>query len=219
MIKLISAVVLVAASGCDGGRLRNTGPDRLPPLPPAALNDAQREASDRFTRARGQAPFGPFVPLLRSPGLMLAAQAMGDYLRFRSALPPRIRELAILLTCRASAQDYEWAVHYPLALQAGVRREVADSISDGFRPHDMPDDEDLAYQLVFEILYRKRVSDPTWRRATQAFGETGVVDLLGIAGYYSFLGVVLNAARTPAPPGAPALRLVPEIPRPSMNLR
>jgi len=213
MSKVIAALVLATAA-CDSSRAsaaRAANLDRLPPIPAESLSDAQRDAADRFAQARGQQPFGPFVPLLRSPPLMLAAQSMGDYLRFKSPLSPRVRELAILLTCRAWAQEYEWAVHYPLALQAGVPVEVADAIAAGRRPYRLDEEGETAYDLVFEILHNKRVSEPTWRRAVQAFGESGVVDLLGVAGYYSFLAPFLNAARTPPPPGAPALQLIPEL--------
>jgi 4-carboxymuconolactone decarboxylase len=214
MVKVGCAILMIAAFGCDGARLGSPGTagggqDRLPPLARESLTDAQKAAVDRFAAARGQQPFGPFVPLLRSPELMLATQSLGDYLRFKSPLAPRLREMAILLTCRAWAQQYEWATHYPLALQAGLRREVADAIANGRRPHGVDEEEEAAYELVFEILYNKRVSDPTWRRAAQAFGEAGVVDLLGTAGYYSFLAVVLNAARTPSPADAPALQRFP----------
>ena len=214
MIKVVCALLMIAAAGCDGARLGSPRPaaggqDRLPPLSQDHLTDAQRSAIDRFATARGQQPFGPFIPLLRSPELMLAAQSMGEYLRFKSPLAPRIREMAILLACRAWAQEYEWATHYPLALQAGLRPEVAKAIANGRRPHDVDEEEEAAYELVFEILYNRRVSDPTWRRAVQAFGESGVVDLLGTAGYYSFLAVVLNAARTPSPGDAPALQRFP----------
>jgi 4-carboxymuconolactone decarboxylase len=210
MPKLISALVIAAAAGCDGARLPSArqlpgGQDRLPAIQRANMTDAQRSAADRFAAARGQQPLGPFVPLLRSPELMLAAQSMGDYLRFKSALSPRLREMAILLACRAWGQEYEWGVHYPLALQTGLRRDVADAIANGHRPL-LDQEEEAAYELVFEILYSKRVSDAAWRSATQAFGESGVVDLLGTAGYYSFLAVVLNAARTPSPADAPALQ-------------
>jgi 4-carboxymuconolactone decarboxylase len=214
MLKLVSALVVGALAACDGARVaaqRNAvvGQDRLPPLSRESMTDAQKNAADRFAGARGQQPFGPFVPLLRSPELMLAAQSMGDYLRFKSPLAPRIREMAILLACRVWGQDYEWAVHYPLAIEAGLRRETAEAISTGRRPYVIDEEEDAAYELVFEILLNKRVSDATWRRAVQAFGEGGVVDLLGITGYYSFLAVVLNAARTPPPPGARLLSRFP----------
>src|SRR4051812_29562781 len=166
--------------------------DRLPPLPPAGQTETQRAAAKQFTTLRGKEPFGPFVPLSRSPELMLAAASMGDYLRFRSALPPDVREVAILLTCREWTQQLEWSTHARLALEAGVRRDVIDAIADGRRPYGATDDLETAISLVTEVLAHKRVSDVTWRRSLARFGEGGTVDLLGIAGYYSFLGVVLN---------------------------
>jgi 4-carboxymuconolactone decarboxylase len=211
--KMVPVLIITALAGCDADRVaqRNLARDldRLPPLPRESMTDAQKNAWDRFTVARGQQPSGPFVPLLRSPALMLAAQSTGDYLRFKSPLTPRIREMAILLACRYWGQEYEWAVHYPLALEAGVRREIAESISNGRRPYGTDEEEDAAYELVFEILHNKRVSDLSWKRAVAAFGEGGVVDLLGVTGYYSFLAVVLNAARTPPPSGGPLLSRFP----------
>jgi len=211
--KLMSVLVATALIACDADRVaqRNLAGsrDRLPPLPRESMSDAQKNAWDRFTAARGQRPFGPFVPLSRSPELMLAAQSTGDYLRFKSPLTPRIREMAILLACRYWGQEYEWAVHYPLALEAGLRREIVESISNGRRPYGTDEEEDAAYELVFEILHNKRVSDLSWKRAVQAYGEGGVVDLLGVTGYYSFLAVVLNAARTPPPASGPLLSRFP----------
>jgi 4-carboxymuconolactone decarboxylase len=137
---------------------------------------------------------------------MLSAKSMGDYLRFRSPLPKRIGELTVLVVCREWTQRVEWQIHYPLALQAGLPRAVADAIADGRRPDKMAPDEQAAYDLSIEILRNHRVSDETYRRAVAAFGEQGVVDLLGFNGYYALLAVVLNAARTPPPP-TPALPL------------
>jgi 4-carboxymuconolactone decarboxylase len=176
--------------------------DRLPPVPARKYSEVQRKAVQDFLRERGQPVFGPFVPLLRSPELMLSAKSMGDYLRFRSALPKRIGELAILVVCREWTQQVEWQIHYPLALQAGVPRDVADAIADGRRPDKLSPDEQAAYDLSVEILRNHRVSDETYRRAVAAFGEQGVVDLLGLNGYYALLAVVMNAARTPPPPTA-----------------
>jgi 4-carboxymuconolactone decarboxylase len=179
--------------------------DRLPPIPRERMTDAQRAAAERFAAGRGKPIYGPFVPLLRSPGLMLAAQAMGDHLRFQSPLPAAARELAILLTCRDWSQPWEWAVHVPLALDAGVRKDAIDAIGDGRRPYGLDEEQETAYAFVAELLHNRRVSDVTWRRAVQRFGEEGVVDLAGTAGYFSLVGAVLNAAQTPPPPG-PALR-------------
>ena len=97
--------------------------DRLPPLSPDALTDAQRLAADAIVNGPRGALYGPFVPLLRSPELMECAQRMGEYLRYRSALGQRLSELVILLVAREWDQQVEWAIHAPIAVAwASMRR-------------------------------------------------------------------------------------------------
>src|SRR5262245_28232615 len=111
-----------------GSAAAATAQDRLPAIPDAQLTDAQRRAIVEFREARNAGLSGPFVPLLRSPELLSRARAMGDYLRFRSALPPRQSEFVILLTARRWAQNYEWDVHAPIAREAGVSADVIAAI-------------------------------------------------------------------------------------------
>ena len=134
---------------------------------------------------------------------MLRAKAMSDYLRFKSVLEPRLIEMAILITAREWTQQYVWNSHYLLAIKAGLKREIADAIADGRRPTAMADDEEIAYDTATEILRLKRVSDATYTRAVGKFGEQGVIDLLGVIGYYNFLAIVMNATRTSLPAGMP----------------
>ena len=180
--------------------------DRMPPIAPEKLSDAQKTAIAEFKAARSADVTGPFIPLLRSPEVMTRTRAMGDYLRFRSSLPPRLSEFLILLTARQWTQNYEWNAHEPLARQAGVGAATIAAIAEGRRPDGMTKDEDVLYTLVDELRRLQSVSDATYARAVAAFGEPGVVDALGITGYYTLLAMVLNTARTPMPPGAtPAL--------------
>ena len=176
--------------------------DRMPPIPADKLTDAQRKAIEEFKAARSAEISGPFVPLLRSPEVMTRARAMGDYLRYKSALPPRLSEFVILLTARRWTQQYEWNAHQPLALKGGVTAEVVTAIAEGRRPEHMAADEDAVYTLVEEIDRNRSVSDATYSRAIAAFGEQGVIDTLGLVGYYSMLAMVMNTARTPMPAGA-----------------
>jgi 4-carboxymuconolactone decarboxylase len=181
--------------------------DRLPPIPVSQLTPAQQEAVAAFKTARGAGVTGPFHPLLRSPELMTRTRAMGDYLRYKSALPPRLSEFVILMTARAWTQQYEWNAHYPIALKAGVKPEIANAIAEGLRPASMSEDEATLYDFCQELHRDKSVSDATYARAIKAFGEQGVVDTLGISGYYTMLALVLNTARTPsADNGSPILR-------------
>src|SRR6476620_2294568 len=125
--------------------------DRMTPIPADKLTEAQKKASEAFAEGRGYAVRGPFVPLIRSPEVMLRAKAMGDYLRFKSTLGSRLNEMVILITAREWSQQYEWHAHHPLALKAGLRSEIADAIADGRRPAGMAEDEEAAYDLATEI--------------------------------------------------------------------
>ena len=186
-------------------------PDRLPPIPSSQLTPAQREAVEAFKTARGTEISGPFYPLLRSPELMTRTRAMGDYLRFKSALPPRLSEFVILLTAREWMQQYEWNAHYPIAVKAGVKRETLDAIAEGRRPSGMTSEETILYDFCQELHHEKSISDATYDRALKAFGEQGVVDVIGISGYYTLLAMTLNTARTPAgESGSPVLRPIPK---------
>jgi len=185
--------------------------DRMPPIPLERYTDAQKRAVREIAMERRAPVYGPYVPLLRSPDLMLATKAMGDYLRLKTVLPPRIAELAVLVVCREWTQQVAWQMHYPQAIEAGLRRDVAEAIADGRRPSRMAPDEEAAYDLSTEVLRNKRVSDHTYRRAVAAFGEQGVVELLGLNGYYVLLATVMNGARTTPPnPSLEALRRFPD---------
>jgi 4-carboxymuconolactone decarboxylase len=175
--------------------------DRLPAIPPDKLTDAQKQAMQEFRAARNADVSGPFIPLLRSPEVMNRARAMGDYLRFKSTLPPRLSEFLILLTAREWTQNYEWDAHAKLALQAGVSAETVQAIAKGRRPDRLTEDEALLYALTTELQHHKAVSDETYARVVQRFGEQGVIDAVGITGYYTMLAMVLNVARTPVPAG------------------
>jgi 4-carboxymuconolactone decarboxylase len=173
--------------------------ERLAPLASAALTEDQQKAAEAFQEGRGYAVHGPFAVMLRSPEVMLRAKAMGDYLRFRNVLPRRVSEMVILITAREWTQQFEWTYHYRHAMEAGLAREIADAIGEGRRPRGMAEDEAAAYEFAVELHHRKGVSDATYARALALFGEQGIIDLTGICGYYSFLAMMMNVARTPAP--------------------
>ena len=185
--------------------------DRMPPIAPERMTDAQRTAVAEFREARGADISGPFVPLLRSPEVMNRARAMGDYLRFRSTLPPRLSEFVILLTARSWTQQYEWYAHYDLAIKAGMSPDTGKAIAEGRRPRPMSVEEEILYDFCDEIRRNQSVSDATYSRMVSTFGEQGVIDTTGIIGYYTMLAIVLNTTRTPLPDGAvPALAPLPK---------
>jgi 4-carboxymuconolactone decarboxylase len=173
--------------------------DRLPTVPPAQYDAEQKQAAADFEAARKVAVFGPFEPLLHSPQLMSEARAMGDYLRYKSAIGNTLSELAILVTAREWTQDYEWSVHAPIAVKAGVRPEIVDAIAEGRRPAGMSPDEEIVYEYAIELIKNKQVSNATFDKAKARFGAKGVVDMTGIVGYYTFLAMQLNVAQYAAP--------------------
>jgi 4-carboxymuconolactone decarboxylase len=208
---LIGTGVALAALRVDGAPAgKNAMPvsagcaDRMPEIPPERQTDAQKKASAEFLAGRGTPVFGPFVPLLRSPEVMLRAKAMGDYLRYKSSLPPKLNEFAILLTARHWSQRYEWAIHQPLALRAGLSIEVAAAVAEGRRPTRLDEGEQVVHDFASELLNHQAVSDATYESALHRFGEQGIVDLVGVCGYYSLIAMVLNVARTPLPKNNPA---------------
>jgi 4-carboxymuconolactone decarboxylase len=175
--------------------------DRLPPIPPEQWTPTQRAAAEEIVRGPRGALVSPFVPLLRSPELMMHTQRLGEYLRYRSALGQRLSELAILVVARHWSQPVEWAIHAPIAQREGLSAALVADLAQGQRPTAMSDDEAAVHDFCIELLREQTVSDANWARVVQRFGEHGAVDLLGLVGYYGFLAMVMNAARTAVPPG------------------
>lgn len=182
--------------------------ERMPLLPDGAMSEAQRAAAQALIAGPRGGVKGPFIPLLRSPELMEALGKVGEVLRFRSALPPRLAEFAMLVVSREWTQQFEWAVHAPLALKAGVRKETLEALAAGRRP-PMAQDEALVYDLCHELLRNRGVCDATYGDAVRELGEQGVIDLLATIGYFVTVSMIMNVARTPAPTGAEPLRPFP----------
>jgi 4-carboxymuconolactone decarboxylase len=200
LLRLASFVLIGVSAYAD---------DRLPTIPPAQYSPEQKQAAAEFEAARKVPVFGPFEPLMYSPAVMSQARAMGDYLRYKSAIGNTLSELAILLTAREWTQDFEWSVHYPIALKAGIRQDIADAIAEGRRPATLSADEAIVYDYALELLKNKQVSNFTFERAKTRFGAKGVVDMTGIVGYYTFLAMQLNAAQYPPAKDAKKLPRMP----------
>ena len=180
-------------------------PPRLKPLPESEMSEAQLKAVREFsTGLRGQFnPWGPNAALLRSPELMERAQKVGEYLRYKSSIPTRLNEFAILITARQWTAQTEWHAHHPLALKAGLDPAVAADLLQGKRPAAMKEDEAVVYQFCKEIHDSKgEIADATYQAVVDRFGERGVMDLIGLTGYYTMLAMVLNVTRQPLPDGA-----------------
>ena len=173
--------------------------DRMPPLAESEMNDVQRAAAAALIAGPRKGVFGPFIPLMRSPELMDRLQRVGEYLRFGSSVPGRLNEFAMCVVARRWTNQFEWAVHYPLAIKAGVAKATLDALAQGARPEAMAGDEALVHDFLGELLERHGVCDATFARARERLGEQGVIDLVGLAGYFAALCMVMNVAHTPPP--------------------
>jgi 4-carboxymuconolactone decarboxylase len=206
-------VALVALSTAAAGALAES---RFPVLTEGQLDSEQTAyVHDLLAGPRGQADRsspdavrrmlegGPFNAWARSPQLGERLQKLGEYIRFQSSLPRRLNEFAILITARHWGSQYEWYAHHPLAMAAGLDPQVAEQLRLNRRPQGMKEDEALVYEFCTELHRQHQVRDDTFEKAVAMFGERGVVDLIGVSGYYTAVSMTLNVARVPIPNAGP----------------
>ncbi|MEJ5992092.1 carboxymuconolactone decarboxylase family protein [Ramlibacter sp. PS3R-8] len=173
------------------------GAERLPLPAQGAMTPAQREAAQALIDGPRKGVYGPFLPLLRSPVLLDRIAKTGEYLRFESVLDARVRELATCAVARHVGNQFEWTMHAPLAVKAGVAAEAIEALRLGARPKSMKPDEEAALDFTHELLRTHGTSDPTYAAALAAFGEQGVVELATLVGYFAMVSWLMNVARTP----------------------
>ena len=178
--------------------------DRFKPLTWEQLNPAQKTMVNDLLAGSRTSLSGPFNVLLRSPEMGNLAQKLGEYVRFKSTVPRRLNEMAIIMTAKWWSSGYEWSAHKTAAQKAGLNNAIIDAIQAGRRPTMMQKDETVVYNFCSELRDRRRVSDATFKAAVDLLGEQGVVDLIGVMGYYDLVAMALNVDRYPLPEGTPA---------------
>jgi 4-carboxymuconolactone decarboxylase len=191
---LVSGMALAA-----GSQIREP---RFPDLKREQMTDAQKRVYDAIVSGPRGSVYGPFGPLLRSPELADRVQRLGEYLRFNTSLPARLNEFAIIINARFWESKYEWYVHMPLAVKGGLAQSIADDLAQNRRPSNMKPDEELVYDFCTTLHRQHFVDDALFKRATATLGEAGVMDLIGVSGYYTLVSMVLNVAEVPIPPDA-----------------
>jgi len=190
------------------------GPQRFKQIPPEDLTPEQRALADAIrsgprsavknSAAAQPGPLGgPFNVFLRSPGVGHIIQSLGAEIRFRSSIPAKLNELAVITTARHWTCQFEWSAHHRLALEAGLDPAIAEDIAYGRRPRKMSADEAIVYNFSRELHQTHGVSDATYKAAFDRFGERGVMDLIAVNGYYGLVSMTLNVDRTPLRDGAP----------------
>jgi 4-carboxymuconolactone decarboxylase len=189
-----------AAARPDPNSVRMVG-DRFTPLTYAEMTAPQKKMFENLISGERRGASGPFNVLLRSPEMGDLAQQFGASMRYHSSIPSKLNELAIIITARHWTSQYEWYAHRRAAQTAGLSQSIIDAVAAGTRPASMAADEQAVYDFVSELLATKQVSDATFKAAKDKFGERGVVDLIGVSGYYQLVSMLLNVDRYPLPEG------------------
>lgn len=166
------------------------------------LDDAQRRVHDAIVAGPRGKVEGPLRAWLNSPELADRAQALGAFCRFGSILPPRLSELAILITGSHWKAGFEWHVHAPIGIKAGLNPKDVELLRQSRNPQFSKPDEAIVYTFVTELLVDRRISDPTFKKAHSTLGTRGIVDLVGILGYYSLISMTIVAFDIPTPDGS-----------------
>jgi len=172
---------------------------RLSVIAPENRTPEQEAAVQRLIATPRGTIRGPFEVLLHSPELLDKTQALGEFLRYRCSIPQPLRELAILVTARFWNQTYEWGMHAPLAVKAGVSQEVVDAIGNATTMPKMAFDEMVIVRFCTSVHEERSVPDELYEQAQALFGDAGVAELIGLCGYYALLAMMMNVARTPLP--------------------
>jgi 4-carboxymuconolactone decarboxylase len=181
-------------------------PSRVPILDEKSLTPAQRALLDSIRSGpRGSSTTirGPFAVFLHAPAFGELAQQLGGYCRFKTGVPPRLSEFAILVTARLWRAQYEWFAHVPQAERAGVKAETIRDLHKGRVPKAAPKDERAIYDFIQELYKTRRVSDKTFARVRTLLGDAATVEFVGILGYYALISMILNVFRMSPPPGEP----------------
>jgi 4-carboxymuconolactone decarboxylase len=186
--------------------------ERLPPVPADKMTGPQKKAvADYKALRKVDTVTGPFAVLVRVPDLLVPSLEMRQHNQQNSALSAKLTELAILIASRHYTNNYEWNAHDPAARKAGVNPTIISAIAEGRRPDGMAEEEAILYDFCTELNQHYSVTDGTYARALAKFGEAGVVEAATLEGYYAYLALVMNVARTPMPAGAkPALAKFPQ---------
>ena len=174
---------------------------RIPFPTPDTMTPEQRKVYDAVASGPRGVVQGPLLAALHRAELADKWQQLGELLRYRTSLPARLSEIAILVAAQRWRCQLEWHLHEGFALKAGVSRAVIDDIQGGRRPATADPDELAVYDYAAELQDRKAVSEETYRRALGHWGVVGVVELTALVGYYTMVAMTLNAHEFPLPAG------------------
>ena len=170
-------------------------------ITPGEMTPDQRRVHDLIVAGRRGRFGGPFQLLIRAPEICEHAAKLGEHLRWGTSLPDRLSELAIITTARFWRAQYEWFAHAPLAEKAGVPAAAVEAIRRGEAPSFVQKDEALVHRICTELFNTQRLSDARFAEAVASLGEAGLIEVIGIIGYYTLIGNTLNVFQVALPEG------------------
>src|SRR6266700_6565904 len=193
-----AAVVATAAPELSlrGGRFK---PPTYAELSPDQKTYVDKEIAAGRTPGAG----GPFNIYLRSPEMAELSRPLTEYLRFKSPMQRKLKEIAIMLTARYWGGQYVWYSHRQQALDAGLSPAFITAMAAGERPAKMSAEEATVYDFCSQLLTTRQVSDNNFKSMANLVGELGIVDLIALMGQYTGLTMLFVVDRYPVPPGAP----------------
>jgi 4-carboxymuconolactone decarboxylase len=181
---------------------------RVPLVERETVPAADLPAYDHVAKSRGTGRMpNVFKALANNPTVMDRVAAVGEYMRFQSKLDPQLRELAILTTAQEIRCTYEWTAHYTIAQKLGVSAKLLSSVG---TPQIESEAAPLGPELRFARLVARgeNVDDATFDAVRNHVGNAGVLDLIGLVGYYGLLARMLNTLQVPLDEGVEAIPFV-----------
>jgi 4-carboxymuconolactone decarboxylase len=175
---------------------------RIPLVDPAAMTAEQRHVYEAVVSGPRGELRGPLRAALHRPALADKWQQLGEILRYRTSLPPRLSELAILVTARHCNCQLEWYIHEIMAKKAGLEPEIIDDLRADRRPAQADAEALAIFDYANALNRHKKVDDATYRRVLDRWDVVGVVELTALIGYYTMVAMTLNAHEIPLPDGA-----------------
>jgi 4-carboxymuconolactone decarboxylase len=172
---------------------------RFPKLTPEQMTDGQREVAAEITAGPRGEVRGPFIALIHNPELAGKLQKLGEHLRWKGKLPPKLKELAVLVTARRWTCQHEWVMHSKLALEGGLAKETVEAIAANREPPNLLDEEKAVYRFCREVHATGRAGDQSFEAVKKKFGLDGALELIALNGYYTLMAMVLNTAGLPLP--------------------
>ena len=197
---LLMAPTLVLAAA-DAKRFKQLTVEELTP--------EQHQVADEVLKVSSLGIQGPYNVMLRSPAMAQRLVDLLDYLRFKTSVPRRLNEFAILMQARLWTSQVEWKAHYPLAIKAGLSEAVADDLRQGRRPSDMQPDEAVVYDLCTELSTKHELSDATFERARHILSDQQIVDLATVSGAYVLVAMQLATGKESTSDGSTPLQPMP----------